>query len=257
MPLTAAAFTIGALALAGIPPLSAFWSKDEIVLAVADGLNPIFLVLLLIAVVLSAVYMARAIRTVFFGPLSPEAHDAADPPPTMSAPLAVLGVLTLIVGFIALPFDRLGLGPYQGIGHFLFDAEHGPHDFAFGPMSVVATVLAIGGIALGWWLYAQRRDIVDRLRTQFSGVHRLVVERYYMDSMYQWLVDQVVMRTGKFVAVFDRKVVNDGGVNGSGWIVYQAGARLRYHVTGFIADYGIWMLFGAVALALFIWLRTQ
>ncbi|MBM3939698.1 MAG: NADH-quinone oxidoreductase subunit L, partial [SAR202 cluster bacterium] len=252
MPLTAAAFTLGALALAGIPPLSAFWSKDEIVQAVANDANPAFAALLFVAIVLSAVYMVRAIRVVFFGALSREGEHANDPTPIMAGPLAILAMLTLVVGFLALP-----IGAYRGIGHFLFSPEHGPHDFEFGIWSAVATVLAVAGAAGGWWLYDRRRDLVARLQARFAGTHRLIVERYYLDAGYQWLVDRVVLPLGRVVARFDRRIVNDGGVNGSGWIVSQAGARLRYHVTGFIADYGLAVTVGAVGLGLSVWLQSR
>ena len=82
MPITSAAFVIGALALAGAPPLNAFWSKDEILLSVVNGLNPIFLVLFLIAIVLSALYMGRAVMLVFFGPLKLKTRTLRNLPPS-------------------------------------------------------------------------------------------------------------------------------------------------------------------------------
>ena len=256
MPITAAAFTIGALALSGIPPLSAFWSKDEIIVAVQEGLNPIFLVLLLVAVVLSALYMARALRLAFFGLTNPETEAAHDGPLLMSAPLIVLGALTLVVGFIALP-----LGGYDGIGSFLFSIAPGAHGeghaFEFNALwGTVGLLLAAGGFAGGWVLYAERRDVVDSLRTRFAWAHQVLENHYYLDTAYQWVIDQVVLRTGQAVASFDRQVINDRAVNGIGLTVLSTGRRLRQHVTGVFADYGAAMAAGVTALALFLWLRT-
>ena len=253
MPVTAAAFTLGALALSGIPPLSAFWSKDEILVAVAEGLNPAFLVLLLVAIGLSALYMARALRVVFFGELSRENDAARESPLVMAGPLVVLGALTVVIGVLALPLP----GGYEGIGTFLYDAVHGPHAFEFNLLwAVVGTALAVGGLATGWWLYDRRPDAVAAVRKRFSPVHRLLEERYYMDAAYQWTVDQVVLRVSRVVALFDRLVVNDVGVNGAGLSVMEAGRRLRYHVTGLFSDYGMAMVAGVGVVALLLWLRA-
>ncbi len=253
MPVTATAFTIGALALAGIAPLSAFWSKDEILLAVQEGLNPIFLVLFLVAAVLSALYMARAVQVVFFGEPKRDSGDVRESPPLLSVPLIVLGTLALSVGFVALPLG----GDYGGIGSFLFEATHGPHEYEFNAVwALVGIVAAVGGLAVGWWLYASARERVDKIRERFGLVHRILVERYYMDHAYQAIVDQVVLRAGRAIALVDRRVVNDIGVNGAGIGVVQTGRLLRYHVTGLFADYGAAIAAGVVAVALFFWLST-
>jgi NADH-quinone oxidoreductase subunit L len=253
MPLTAFAFIIGALALAGIAPLSAFWSKDEILLAVKDGLNPIFLILFLAAVVLSALYMARAVYLVFFGPLADENRNVRESPPVMSVTLVVLALLTLVIGFIALPLG----GDYEGIGSFLYEAAHGPHDYEFDALwTVVSIVLAVGGLLAGFFLYAKRRDVVDGVRERFALLHRVLVNRYYMDHLYQWMIDHVVMGFGRVVAWFDRRFVNDWVVNGSGLGVMQVGKRMRYHVTGLFADYGLAMGAGVSGIALFFWLKN-
>ena len=74
-----------------------------------------------------------------------------------------------------------------------------------------------------------------------------------MDHAYQWIVDSVVLRVSRILALFDRRVVNDVGVNGPGKGVMEAGRRLRYHVTGLFADYGLGMIVGVAALALLLW----
>jgi NADH-quinone oxidoreductase subunit L len=87
-------------------------------------------------------------------------------------------------------------------------------------------------------------------------VHKLLINRYYMDTLYQWFVDRVVLALGRAVALFDRTVVNDRGINGSGLTVVEAGKRLRGHVTGLFADYGLAMGAGVTAIAVYVWLRT-
>ncbi|MEX2598086.1 MAG: NADH-quinone oxidoreductase subunit L [Dehalococcoidia bacterium] len=249
MPITAGAFTIGALSLAGLAPLSAYWSKDEILLAVAD-MNPAFLVVFLGLIVLSALYMARAILLAFFGPLPKENEAVHESPAVMTLPLAVLGALTLVMGLLVFP-----LGDFGGIGTFLYDQIHGPHAFEFTIWAAVGLALALGGLGLGWLLYqGGAKRSLDGMRERYAGAHRLVAERYFMDHGYQWLIDQVFLRLGRIVAVFDRKVVNDGAVDSSGLVTMGAGRRVRMHVTGLFADYGLAMVAGVVVLTLILWL---
>ena len=248
MPVTAAAFIVGALSLAGIPPLNAFWSKDEILLAVQGNLHPVFTALFLVAIVLSALYMARAIWSVFYGPLKPENDGVHESPAVMSWPLALLAVLTVVTGMIALFVG-------DGVGNFIY-ADKG-HDFEFDPLWGVAGIALAGlGLFLGWRLYRDGGGRTDEVRERLSGVHRLIANRYYMDHVYQWAVDKIVLRAGGVLALFDRKVVNDVGVNGPGAGVMGAGRRLRRHVTGLFADYGAGMVVGAVALVGLLWWRT-
>ena len=249
MPITSAAFTVGALALAGIPPLNAFWSKDEILLAVADGLNPVFVVLFLVAIVLSALYMGRAVLVVFFGKLKPENRDIHESPRVMAWPLALLAVLAVVTGFIALPIG------YEGIGTFLVAPGDKPHAFEVVPVWLVASVvLALGGLALAYALYGDEDSSrVDALRERFARVHGIVANRFYMDHAYQWTIDRVVLQASRFLALFDRRVVNDVGVNGPGVGAVETGRRLRRHVTGLFADYGMGIIVGVLALGALLW----
>jgi len=250
MPITAVTFIIGALALAGIPPLSGFFSKDEIFVAVSDGLNPIFLILLLVTSVISALYMARAVRLVFFGQQTEESRHAHESPIQMTGPLVVFAAITLVLGFTALDLsDNFG-----GFGAFVYD--HAPHPFEFNPLLAFGgIVLAAGGFLVGWLLYAGPPATVESLRTRFAGIHRLLEHKLYIDEGYQWAIDNVALRTARFIALFDRRAINDGAVNGSGNAVYQAGLKLRYHVTGKLYNYGAGMVLGVVVIVILLWVQ--
>ena len=252
MPMTALTFTIGAAALAGIPPLSAFWSKDEMLLAVHGGLHPVYLILFLAAIGLSALYMARAVRLAFYGPLNDAARRAHESPRVMTLPMLLLASLTLVVGFFALP---LGAG-YEGIGTFLLQAGEKSHPFTLNAwLTAASVVLAVGAFAGGWRLYDKRADVVTSARERFAALHRALERGYYLDTGYQWVIDKVVMRAGSTVALFDRRVVNDGGVNGPGEGTVFAGRQLRRHVTGLFADYGAAMALGVLGIGIFLWAR--
>jgi len=205
-------------------------------------------------VVLSALYMARAIYLVFYGELKPENRGVQEAPGIMSLPLLVLAILSVFAGFIIFPLG----GGYEGIGNFLFTAEHHAHDLTIEALwTIVSIVLAVGGMALGIWLFKSQRASVDALRARFAPLHRLLINRYYMDALYQWIVDNVVLAAGRLVAFFDRRFVNDGGVNGVGYATVEAGKRLRVHVTGLFADYGIAMTGGVSLIVLYLWWRSS
>ena len=252
MPITAAAFTLGALALAGLPPLSGFWSKDEILLSVEHGLNPVFLAAFLATAVISALYMVRVVAVVFLGPPKPETEHAHEPPMNMKAPLVLLGAITAVLGFIALPLGGIS----DGFGSFVF-FEHA-HKFEFDPFwGAAGALVAVAGLVVGWRLYTGPAGRVERLQTRFASLHRLVSNRFYMDHIYQWLIDNVSLRLADLIALFDRRGVNDVGVNGTGDTVVQAGYRLRRLTTGKLYNYGLAMGLGVVLLIAVLWMGLQ
>ena len=273
MPLTFITFGIGALALAGIPPLGGFFSKDEILVAVLDGRNPIFFLLTLVAVLMSALYMARVFFLVFYGSLKRDNDHAHESPLLMVLPLAVLAALALTAGLLAPGWTS----DYQGFGAWLFYDE--PHPYKVNVLVMALSVaLAVGGFALGWAMYTrdpeapaaprgrrrggQRREqdayvqhpIPARLQRQFSGLHALVVNKFYIDELYQWCIDKVALAFANFMALFDRIVVNDTAVNGTGDSVRRSGRTLRYIETGKVYNYALGMAVGLVVVALIWWL---
>ncbi len=272
MPVTSVTFGIGLLALGGIPPLSGFFSKDEVLVAVLDGRGPVFFVLVLVAALLSALYMARLLFLVVLGDLKPENEHAHESPLVMTLPLAALAVLALGTGLLA-----PGLFPgYDGFGAWLFFEEPHPYKVNVFVMAI-SVALSIGGFAMAWAMYgrgvvsqnvnrgrqraSQRRDqaayaqhpIPARLQESFSGLHRALVNKLYIDDLYQWGIDRVALAFANRMALFDRKVVNDTGVNGMGRSVFLSGLRLRYLETGKVYNYALWMAVGTVVVALIWW----
>ena len=246
MPITAATFTIGALSLAGIPIFAGFWSKEEVLLAVLDH-KSYLLPFALIAAFLSAMYMARVLYLVFFGELKRENSHVHESPWVMLAPMAVLAVPAALFGFISIQFTDAG-----GIGTFLFFGK--PHDFDFNPgLGVGSIVLAVAAFALGWQIYMSRRISLDPWKARFASAIKVVSNKYYLDDIYQWGVDRVVLVFSGFIALFDRIVVNDRGVNGPANSVRRSGLNLRYHITGRVYNYALGMAIGAVAVTILWW----
>ena len=115
MPVTSVVFSIGLFALAGIPPLSGFFSKDEILVAILDNGNLLFFSLTVIAALLSSLYMARLFFLVVLGPLKTENEHAHESPLVITVPLILLAFLSIFAGLIG-----PGFAGYSGIGDWLF-----------------------------------------------------------------------------------------------------------------------------------------
>ena len=251
MRLTGATFLVGGLALAGIVPLAGFWSKDEILYeSLAHGSTAVYLTLAATAA-LTALYTTRLVVLTFFGqPRDADAYGHAhESPRIMTAPLVVLAVLAGISGFVA--FDGVGevLGFAGGIGHLVF-IDTG-HAFEFHPdIAATATVSALLAIAVGliyWWASAER---AERARAWAPEIHRLLVNRYYVDELYQGAIDRVVLGAGSVVSWFDDRVVNRTGVDGGAQGIGYAGLRLKFLQTGRIPNYAFAMAVGIITLAL-------
>lgn len=247
MPVTSITFIIGAVALAGIPPLSGFFSKDEILLSVVENLNPVFLLLALSVVILSSLYMARLVFLVFFGDLKADKENSHEAPFIMVAPLIVLAVLSLMFGCLAFNWTD----SYKGIVHFIDPNQKFHLDIL---LSVVSGLLAILGLLIGWAVYSKQLVSSDRIVLRFRIVHKLISNKYYIDEIYQWVIDRVILKFSNLVANFDRIVVNDVGVDGSAWTIMLSALRIRYLQSGKLYNYGMGMVLGIVSLVLIWWI---
>ncbi len=258
MPITAVTFGIATLALAGIPPLAGFWSKDEILLGVRDHSNPTVFILLSFTAFLSALYMARLFILTFLGkPRDRHAYDHAhEPPAVMLLPLVLLGELAVLGGFLALSNVGDLLGLPGGFGEVVFAHEPEEYDFnaalAIGA-SLVGVAGLLGGVYFWWWGEGRRARAVAEWA---PNINALLVNRYYIDDLYQGMINYVMVGGAKIVAWFDRNVVNDTGVDGSSNLTVYVGDRLKYAETGKLPNYALAITVGIVTLA-FVAFATQ
>ena len=251
MPFTAVLFSLGALSLGGIPILSGFWSKDEILTAVAENRNSAFLVLALVTAFLSALYMARAMFVPFFGSLRPEQQDIHESPATMIVPMSLLAVLAVGFGFIAFNWTDT----FKGLGSFVFFGHSESFRFIVW-LGVLSIILAVGAFTIAAVVYWRSGFSLEGVRGRFSWVLGVIENKYYFDEVYQWTVDRVILVFARFIAFFDRVVVNDIAVTGSADSIRHLGITLRLHVTGHVYSYALAMVLGTLGLALFWWLRS-
>lgn len=222
MPSTAATFIIASLALAGVPPLSGFWSKDEILLtAYASGHYSIFAILLLTAF-MTAFYMFRLIFLTFFGKArNPKVH-AHESPALMTVPLWILAAGSALVGLPGSPWMHHWFqGFIAQVAHY---PEYHPSIFVMG-CSVAA---AASGILLAGVIYLQKPGWAERTAKTFRPLYLLSFNKCYFDEIYSaWLV-KPFHRLGRVLFGFDETVV-DGAVNGTG------------HVTMFLSRIKNWI----------------
>jgi NADH-quinone oxidoreductase subunit L len=233
-------FMVGGLALAGIPPLAGFWSKDEILLETFVTGHPVLFWMAILTAFLTAYYMTRLACLVFFGPprdkhVYEHAHES---PRSMTGPLVALGVLAVVAGLPASPFMGKWLVKFLDFGQTLpgLMTGGGPGLGATGAEGAVAAVghtlaatgapgggivlpIALGaaflGILIGYAVYGTRQIRRESLIRAFRPVYLLLKNKYYIDEIYLAVFVRPAVRLAELCGLFDNKVI-DGAVNGVG-----------------------------------------
>jgi NADH-quinone oxidoreductase subunit L len=230
MPLTAITFTVGALALAGLPGLSGFFSKDLILESVARHHHWWPLSLLLTAAFLTAFYMSRVAIVAFLGKPSQAATHAHESSFSMWMPLVVLALGAAAVGWFGSVFaERVG----------------GEYEFHFSVVGVAGSGAGILGIASAWLVYAQHWGTLEE-RWWFRLVG-MIARSSAVDRTYAFLFFGLVMRLSAAIGWIDRYVI-DGVMNWLAWASMKIGRRLQRLQTGNVLDYVIALAAGTVAL---------
>jgi NADH-quinone oxidoreductase subunit L len=215
MPTTFWTFVIGSAALAGIPPLAGFWSKDEIIAeSFRTGHYAVWVVTLLTAL-LTALYMTRAVRLTFLGGYRGRGHPH-ESPRVMTAPLVVLATLTVLAGFFGAPFIQ---GGFKELVHFGEEAHITGFEFGLAALSIG---VALAGILIGSSLYRTYRER-DPLR-QLGPLYTLLERKYYLDDIYlRGIVRPIQYSVSRFINWTNQRIL-DGLVNGSAWLTRRFGS---------------------------------
>ncbi|HET9477117.1 MAG TPA: NADH-quinone oxidoreductase subunit L [Dehalococcoidia bacterium] len=250
MPVTATTFAIGTLAMVGIIPLSGFWAKDEVLHTVDSHESVLIYGILLATLFLTGLYMARLyIRTFLFESRDHHAAEHAhDAPSFMTVPLLLLAALTLVTGFVV--FEGVGeaIGLPGGFGEFVWFEE--PEGFDFDVViALTSTILAGGGLLVGWIFWQGTAEPAKRAGEMFRPLYLLFYNRFYIDDIYQWVINNIVLVLGKVLAWFDRNIVNDTGVDGSAGLAFFSGFELKFAETGRLPNYALAIAAGVVIIA--------
>jgi NADH-quinone oxidoreductase subunit L len=270
MKITFWTFLVATLAISGVPGFAGFFSKDEVLAAAYNGPlgAPWLYWLATLTAALTSFYMFRALFMTFCGPsrVAPELEDHVhESGSKMTVPLVVLAVFSIAAGWLSLPkalggteaFDRY-LEPVFGASQNLLvsSAAGAPHE-ANGLTLMAASLIAAGlGILIAWWFYLKSPEVPDRLAASFKGLYQVLVNKYYVDEFYNWLVVQPV-RVGSEKLLWQSmdNAVIDGAVNGSAEVTADVGGILRRIQSGYIRSYAAWVLLGAVVWMGYLLLR--
>lgn len=251
MPVTATVFAVGALSMAGIVPLSGFWAKDEILNVVGDHQNFVVYGIMMLSVFITALYMTRVVILTFLGePRDREAQEHAhDAEPVMTLPLLLLAALTLVAGFVAFGGVGEALGFPGGFGEFVF--VEGPEAFHFPwDVAMLSTVAAVAGLGAGFYFWSGAAEPARWAADTFRPAYETLRRKYFMDDIYQWAIDRVVLVAGAMIAWFDRNVVNDTGVDGSAGLGVFTGFGMKFLETGKLPNYALAIVAGVIVLAI-------
>ena len=212
MPTTYWTMLVGTLAISGVPGLAGFFSKDEILAQVygsAHGSKALYVVGIITAL-MTSFYMFRLIYMTFYGEQRSHVH-AHESPKSMTIPLQVLAIGSIVMGWLAVPklFGPVGFHTFETWLSHVFGEEHGGAEIP----ETILMALSIGA-AIGGWLIARK----IYLKVWEGPLYRALLNKWYVDEIYDFLfVNGLAKGGGNLLWAFDRNVVN-GGVDGAGWI---------------------------------------
>ena len=242
MPVTHWTFLIACLAIAGIPPFSGFFSKDEILTACFQ-FSPAMGWIMTIIAAMTAFYMFRLYCGIFWGKENKELHAAHTPhesPLAMTFPLMFLAAVTVVAGFI--PF-----------GHFVSSNGHAYDIHLDTQVMLTSIVIAVIAIALAVSIYARsKQPVADALASRFRGLWTAAYHRFYIDEIYQFITHKIIFGCiSRPIAWWDRHVV-DGFFNFLAWSTDATSDEIRGLQSGRVQQYALVFLLGALILILML-----
>jgi NADH-quinone oxidoreductase subunit L len=241
IPTTFRTMAVATLAIAGIPPLAGFFSKDEILGHAFQRSHVLWLIGWLTAG-MTAFYMFRLLFLTFFGKSRVDhevGHHIHESPQSMLIPLIILAVFSVVGGWVGIGgrFEHF-LEPSVSLQRHVVRPHIGPLGERETPperiaqeaeettpaapsedliLMVLSVAIALGGIGLAWHLYLKRTELPDQIATKFHGLYELVYHKYYVDELYDAMFVNRAKDLGLALGAFDSTIIDGLGVNGAGW----------------------------------------
>ena len=256
LPHTHWTFLVGCIAIAGIPPFSGFFSKDEILIG-AYAASPILYWFGLLGALMTAYYMFRLYATTFLGKFRgthEQEHHLHESPFAMVFPLIVLAILAIVSGFIGIPelfakdahWLQQYLAPVFEASTALSHAHSISHQTEYILLGVsISLILVMVGYA--WKKFAATPELDEP-----SGLGKWLANKWYVDELYAAIIGKPVEKLAGFILKFIEKKSIDGAVNGTGKLVHWGGRQLRLWQSGHVGTYILWMVVGILAVIVLI-----
>lgn len=236
LPITHITFLIACLTISGVPPLSGFFSKDEILVAALHHNKLLFAVEFIVAG-LTAFYMFRLYFNVFWGKDRHYHHTPHESPLTMTIPLMFLAFASIFSGFI--PFHSLVTS----------DKMHFATEMNFA-VAVPSVLIGLLGIAMAWILYKKESLVPERMSKKLGILYTATYNKFYFDEIYLFVTKKIIFNfISRPVAWFDRHIV-DGFMVGIGTVTEKISYRIKGMQSGQLQHYAFMFVAGALALAL-------
>jgi NADH-quinone oxidoreductase subunit L len=255
MPWTYRTFAVGTVAIAGIPPLAGFFSKDAVLWGAWNyaAYGRILWLVGIIAASFTSFYMFRVLILTFHGTPRYTGEDVDhihESPPSMLTPLVVLAICSILAGFLGVPPV---LGGSNHVQQFLTPAAREAESQSLGSTGIelllmgISTGAALAGAAFAYLFYVAKPELAEKLAAKAHAMYSIMLNKYYVDDVYSALVVWPLVRMSreflwKFVDVF----MIDGAINGIGGLVRGSAGGLRHMQSGYVRTYAGWILLGGV-----------
>jgi NADH-quinone oxidoreductase subunit L len=257
MPWTHVTFLLGTVAIAGIPPLAGFFSKDAILWGDWNyaPYGKILWVVGVVAASFTSFYMFRLLILTFYG--SPrytghDVHHVHESPKSMVLPLVILAGLSVVAGFVGVPRVLHG---NDLIEHFLTPEAPESESPETADTELLLMAASTGAVLAGaftaYLFYSARPELPERLATKAHAMYSILTNKYYVDEIYDAIIVLPILQTSReFLWKFVDVSLIDGAVNGVGKVVRESAGGLRHMQTGYVRTYAGWILLGGVLVVL-------
>jgi NADH-quinone oxidoreductase subunit L len=267
MPVTFWCFLAGTLAISGIPLFSGFFSKDEILWKAFSSPQGHFLLWLVgvFTAGMTAFYMFRLFFMTFLGKsrMDPKVESHAhESPKNMTVPLMVLAVLSVIGGYVGIPYALGGSNRFEGFlssvfGHGQTESHGAAHHIPPAEYYLMIISVAVVGIAIliAHRFYIRNLKIPKRLAQRFNFGYRMLLNKYYIDELYDKVIVNPLLNLALLLwKKFDVLVI-DGAANGIAFLTKWVGSVVRKTETGYLRNYALSLIFGAMLILFYFVFR--
>jgi NADH-quinone oxidoreductase subunit L len=265
LPVTFWTFLAGVLAISGIPLFSGFFSKDEILWKSFSNPQGSFILWLMgfITAGMTAFYMFRLFLSVFLGKsrveekVKPHIHES---PKSMTIPLIVLAVLSIIGGYVGIPHSLGGGNSFESFLSVVFKGAEEAH-IAHASYSaeyllmILSIAVIIVGILIAYRFYITHPDLPKKLSQKYKGAYTILLNKYYVDELYAKTIVNPLLSLALWCwRFFDAKII-DGAANGSAFLTGWISAVIRKLQTGYVRNYALSLVLGVVIILAYFMLK--